>query len=205
MSAGNRWQRNEAVARPDPAAVRDVLSKLPLLGGIAADPLLALAEHVEEIRLAPGAVVIREQQIPSHLYVLVDGRVEVATKGEGGAEKVVDSLGPGRILGEIGLLEGMPSTATVRTLTSCVLFRLKAARFLDFVRNTPQLHARLVQEMRERLLRTHPSYRPSASSGAGDDEIARLVERLQMLSDGARSAAIQKINASLDAAGSPDP
>jgi CRP-like cAMP-binding protein len=64
-------------------------------------------------------------------------------------------MGPRSYFGEIGLLRGIPRTATIRTVEPCVLWKLSGEEFLDaLAMSTPS--ASLLDVSTRRLARTHP-------------------------------------------------
>jgi CRP-like cAMP-binding protein len=63
--------------------------------------------------------------------------------------------------GEIGVIEGIPRTATVRTMSPSRLLRIEADDFLDALSDSTPSPS-LVDGMSGRLARTHPSYRATA-------------------------------------------
>ena len=77
-----------------------------------------------------GEAVIREGDAPDALYVLVDGAA-VVTSGAGGR---LNAMAAGDFFGEIGLLKGVPRTATVTTTEPCTLLRIEGDVFLSLVR-----------------------------------------------------------------------
>jgi len=88
--------------------------------------------------------------------------MEVLSSGEAGAqqEKIGD-LGAGDYAGEIGLLEKIPRTATVRATTDSLVYRISGGEFVDAVRRVPSVSGALSGGIAGRLARTHPSYRPT--------------------------------------------
>jgi CRP-like cAMP-binding protein len=60
------------------------------------------------------------------------------------------------LFGEIGVLEGIPRTATVTAATDCVCERIDKDTFLDALTSTP-ISTSLVDTARGRLALTHPS------------------------------------------------
>ena len=60
------------------------------------------------------------------------------------AEGHLRAMGPGEVFGEIGLLRGIPRTATVTATTDGRLFALDGADFLDLVNAGPLVRPRLI-------------------------------------------------------------
>jgi CRP-like cAMP-binding protein len=70
-----------------------------------------------------------------------------------GDEAVLRELGPGDVFGEIGLLRGVPRTATVTAATPSVLYALDAPAFGELVGSGPGLSSRLLDLYRGALSR----------------------------------------------------
>jgi CRP-like cAMP-binding protein len=71
--------------------------------------LLELSAHLPEVELAAGDVLIHQGGVSGSIWVLVSGTLEVTKDGE-----VVNVIRhPGASVGELSVLLGTPSTATV--------------------------------------------------------------------------------------------
>ena len=66
-----------------------------------------------EVRFGPGEVVFREGEPSRTVLLIEEGEVEVA-KAAGAGEVVLGTVGPGEFVGEMGVIEGRPRSATVR-------------------------------------------------------------------------------------------
>ena len=74
-----------------------------------------------------GTVVVHEGGRTGHLYVLIEGRLEV-TKGDTVVASITE---PGAVLGEMSVLLDQPHTATVRAASDSVIYQINdAASFL---------------------------------------------------------------------------
>lgn len=179
-----------------------LLLQVPLFAADG-DAVADLAEDVEQREVSPGEVIIREGRLPRYLYLIGSGRVDVLSAGErGDAPKKVNELSAPDHFGEIGIIEGMPSTATVVAAEGALIYRLGAARFLDFMRSSLMGTDSISEQITSSLARTHPSYRPATTSKAGAQ---RLFEEVSQLPPGRRDELLRKIRALLDAEDRPDP
>lgn len=159
-----REERPEGVG-PPPADVKERLSGLPIFATASLEEIERLAGVAQEARFSAGRRVIREGRIPSHLYVVLAGELEVWTTGDrGDAEELVNTLGPGDHFGEVGLIEGMPSTATVKTVGPCTLLRLSAPVFLEVAAASPGVNAAIIRSVGGAMARSHPSYQPAVET-----------------------------------------
>ena len=156
-------RRHWSIQPRDEQVIRKGLSEAALLEGASEEMVSALSEAAEIVSVRAGATLVREGRIPTHLYVITSGVFDVFSSGESGVETKVTSLQAGEHFGEIGIIEGMPSTASVRADGEAVTVRIPAGRFLDAVRESPEL-ARLIRgRAAQKLAQTHPSYDPAAA------------------------------------------
>ncbi len=85
----------------------------------------AIAEAVTWTVLAPGDVLFEHGETADAAYLAISGRMEVL--GPDGQH--VTEVGRGEIIGELGLLDGRPRTATLRAVRDTMLARLSAESF----------------------------------------------------------------------------
>ena len=71
-----------------------------------------------EVRFGPGEVVFHEGEPSRTVLLIEEGEVEVA-KAAGAGEVLLGTVGPGEFVGEMGVIEGRPRSATVRARGRC--------------------------------------------------------------------------------------
>jgi CRP/FNR family transcriptional regulator, cyclic AMP receptor protein len=76
------------------------LTKIPVFSELSPDELSRLAAFATETSYAKGAKLLREGDYATELFAIVEGTAEVVRGGER-----VGSVGPGDLIGEMGLLE----------------------------------------------------------------------------------------------------
>jgi MFS family permease len=136
-----------AASEMDPGAERFV--RIPLFDGLAPAALEQAARHLTRMRVTPGQVVVRQGEPADRFFHVLDGTFEVAqTKDPGGAPRFLRTLGPDDVFGEIGLLRGVPRTATVTATSDGTLLALDGGRFLELVGAGPGLTSRLLDAHR---------------------------------------------------------
>lgn len=151
------------VAMLEPRVI--ALEKLGIFAAAPRPVLEKLAGAAADFEAPAGTDIVREGEPADAFYVLLDGEVAVHARGEAGEERPLRTLGPGSYFGEIGLLEGIPRTATVTASTACRLYRLDGEEFLDALTNTAASGAFLANA-RAGLALTNPSLRPSRLLGS---------------------------------------
>lgn len=134
-----------------------VFERLDIFAAASQPVLERLARHADEMLVEPGTTVINEGEDADALYVLVEGRVDVTAHGEKGrSDKHIRYMKAPTFFGEIGLLQGIPRTATVTATEPSRLWRIKGDEFLDALTES-SLSASFVSGMNMKLKRTHPS------------------------------------------------
>jgi CRP-like cAMP-binding protein len=117
-----------------------------------------MAAAAAELRVGAGMTVIQQGEPADAFYVCTDGELEVTSTGERGRKpRVLRTLSAGSYFGEIGLVEGIPRTATVRTLSDCTVLRIDGATFLGALTEAPAGMPALARGVANGLAATHPS------------------------------------------------
>jgi MFS family permease len=115
----------------DPAARR--LGQVTLFAGLPPARLEAAMAAAVVRPMAAGEVVIRQGDVADLFFLIAQGRVEVSQTAADGSTRVLRQMGEGEFFGEIGLLSGVPRTATVTALTDGRLVALPKREFLELV------------------------------------------------------------------------
>jgi hypothetical protein len=134
-----------AVQEPTVAPAARRLADVGLFAGLP-PARLEQAMSSATVRDYPAkAIIIRQGDEADFFYVMDSGRVEVTqTAGGGGQERVLREMGAGEVFGEIGLLTGVPRTATVTAVTDVRVAALPKRAFLELVSEGPGLTYRLL-------------------------------------------------------------
>ena len=123
--------RRRALAGP----VR-LLARQPVLRHAPRAVIERIAANIAVETCSVGVDVITQGDVPDDFYAVVSGRLGVYSVDDAGAE-LINELGHGDGFGEIGLLEGVPRTATVRTLEPVVLYRIAGRELVAAVNGAP--------------------------------------------------------------------
>ena len=102
--------------------------------------------------LQAGEVVVKEGDPGRSMFVVLEGRVAVARKSEGGEPKVVGQLGAGEFFGELALLTGTARTATVVAVEDAVVLELSPSASREAWTDYGVEGDKLERAARERLM-----------------------------------------------------
>lgn len=104
--------------------------------------------------LRAGTVFIREGETQRNDYLLLvlEGDITVESELTGHNESmVVNVIGPGHILGEMGLLDGAPRSATCTATTDVVVALLSRTALMRLMRDEPRVGSRLLLALSTRM------------------------------------------------------
>jgi CRP-like cAMP-binding protein len=132
------------------------LRRVPLFSDLSTAQLEGLSPFVDEVETQAGHVLIDQDGFGQELLIIVDGKVEVTRDGR----HLLD-LGPGEFVGEIALLDGGPSTATVTTREPTTVLSVSKRAFDTVLDRIPGLPHELLRSLAARLrAATEDSARP---------------------------------------------
>lgn len=115
-------ERSEPPDAPDFPALAD----FPLWRGLAPEERAALGRHLQPRSLVAGEYLFHEGAPTREVFFLLTGTLEIRKRDSLGAERVITTLGPGREVGELALIDGAPRSASARAVSPCELWSLGA-------------------------------------------------------------------------------
>jgi ABC-type lipoprotein export system ATPase subunit len=76
--------------------------------------MLHATRMLQPMQFAPGVAIVQENQHGDHFYIVTSGQANVTLRRPGGVDITVASYGPGQYFGEIEMMRGGRSRATVQ-------------------------------------------------------------------------------------------
>ena len=101
--------------------------------------------------LATDTELLLEGAVNNSLLVILQGEAEILKITADGKLRRIATQGAGAVLGEVGLLASIPYTATVRTISPCVVFVLERQDFERLLVTGDSAAIKLVIEIGRRL------------------------------------------------------
>ncbi len=118
------------------------MKRFPILADLSEGERDAIAEELEEAVVERGERLFGEGEEGGSLWLLLEGRVRVASE----RHEVAAELGAGEVLGALSLAGG-PRRASVETSSRCRLLRLAREGFDRLAANEPAVAARLLESI----------------------------------------------------------
>lgn len=97
---------------------------------------------------APGDVIFQAGDTAHHMYVVVDGEVELRL-----GERVLGTSRTGDLLGEMAVVGNHKRSATAVATTHCRLVPINERRFVLLVQETPYFALHVMKVLAERVVR----------------------------------------------------
>jgi DNA-binding NtrC family response regulator/ferredoxin len=127
---------------------------LELFQGLAPETLDQVARRFEPVTFPAGTTIFYRGDPGASMFVILSGRAAVTLNNVEGLEYTIATLGPGEVFGEMALLTGEPRSANVRTVSEVKAVEVRQAAFGELIRIVPELNARLLRLLAERLGKT---------------------------------------------------
>jgi len=90
------------------------------------------------INFKKGEDIIEEGALGDCAYIIEDGSVEVSKLSPSGEKQVLGILEKSEIFGEMGLIDGLPRSATVTALEDCALCLFTQETFNNLAHHNPE-------------------------------------------------------------------
>jgi len=138
-------------AHRDSFGTLDFVRNLPLFRDLDVCELEAIGAATIEQRVTAGTVLFHRDDPCDGFHVIVVGRVKLALLAPGGAEKVVEILGPGQSFGEAAMFLGKRHTLYAEALADSLLLFIRSGAMLGAIKRNPELARRVLDEMSRRM------------------------------------------------------
>lgn len=95
-----------------------------------------------------GQIIFKQGEHGHRMYMVQSGEVDIVY-----LDTVLETVGPGGIIGEMALIDHSPRTASAIARTDCRVQPINEKRFHYMVQAAPDFALRVMQTMAERLRR----------------------------------------------------
>ena len=126
------------------------LENLPLFAHLSRKKQRLIAQHADEVDVAAGAKLVEQDRLAYELFVIKEGTAQVFD-----GEDLIRELGPGDIVGEIGVLRTHKRTATVVATSPILAVVMYGPELTTLKESLPEVFADLEESVRDRLGRTN--------------------------------------------------
>src|SRR5262245_15589132 len=116
--------------------------------------------------LAAGQVLFREGDTADSVFRLVSGSVDILRELDGD-RILLGTVGAGQFIGEMGVVEIRPRSATARAASEVEVEIFTPTEFLDHIASSPPAARELIQRLSQRLRDSRHGWRRTVYRGDG--------------------------------------
>ena len=115
--------------------------------------LLEITRKSEPFSFPPGATILRQGQDVDHFFIIASGEVEINLIGNSGKSTTITRMGANQFFGEVELLSGGQTIASVRASenTPVELVAINRELFFELIKESPLTGEALGRIVRMRL------------------------------------------------------
>lgn len=121
------------------------LKAIPLFATLRDDELAYIGSIIRQTTYPAAQTIVRQGERGETFYIIVSGQVRVVRQDEAGAKATIRLLGPGQFFGEMGLLYGELTNATIETAVPTALLYIQRDDFHAMVARLPGVRQQLEQ------------------------------------------------------------
>lgn len=120
-------------------------SRIKVFDGLDEDVVQRLSGQCRWQRLRANSLVVEQSDDTTDLFLIAEGRVRAKKFSLAGKEVSFIDLSAGDVFGEFSAIDGQPRSATVVTLTDCVVGRLSADAFRRLLSEHPEVSLKVIE------------------------------------------------------------
>lgn len=123
-----------------------LLKGIDLFNSFDTNELASFAEGLEEVKIAPGAVLCSEGEPGLDMFILLEGTLQIYKN-----KRAITTIQPVDYIGEMAIIEEKPRSATVIATTAARLLRITQAQFRKYLASQPPSLVAMMQTLSQRI------------------------------------------------------
>ena len=127
--------------------ISEILNKVPFFSGLTNDQLNLVQNHLKLHDFEPGTIVFEEGDEGDCVYFIVDGILEVLIDSGFDEKLKVAILEAGKSFGEMSIIDELPRSATVQSLTQAIVLSLSKVDFDNLVKSNSEIGVSLLRAL----------------------------------------------------------
>ena len=127
--------------------IHALIPQCSLLENFTPAEVRQLSHFMEVFRAVEGVEVIREGDGGDFMLIVVEGRIEVRKQDRWNTPQLIAAIEPGRVLGEMSMIDGEPRFATCVAAQPTLVAVLDRASLARIIVEQPLLGAKILMEL----------------------------------------------------------
>jgi CRP-like cAMP-binding protein len=141
----------EGIAMNKAAEFAVILKMNPMFADLGADELARIASLCHTRHLAAGERLFRKGDAGDALFGVRRGQIRIETGASDGGRLTLNFTGPGELIGEVAVLDGVSRTADATATEPTELFVLGRADLLGLLEREPKIALQIIMQLCRRL------------------------------------------------------
>jgi CRP-like cAMP-binding protein len=127
----------------------EILKKTQVLSMMLQDELEAFAAIATVRELTPGQTAFKQGEAATSMFIVMSGAIDVIKRSPNGAEKILATLGPGALLGEMALVDLAPRAATAMSSGTgrCALVEITYSELEGLIATRPEIGVKFLRAL----------------------------------------------------------
>ncbi len=122
-----------------------------LFAGLEREALDGLARYSHHISLETNASLFKQGDASDGCYAIMEGVLKVCVTAPDGQEALLAMLGTGDVIGDMGLIDAQPRSASATALKPCSLAFLASRDFKKVANANPLIYLHMLEILSDRL------------------------------------------------------
>jgi CRP/FNR family cyclic AMP-dependent transcriptional regulator len=128
-----------------------LIDATPWTSDFSFDQIKKLADFMDVYQVDPETVIFGEGDRQAYLVLIVEGRVDVVKLDSDRQPKRITTLGPGKTIGEMCLIDGEPRSASAVAASPATLLVMTAEHFARLNQDFPGISLLLVLKIAKQM------------------------------------------------------
>lgn len=157
-----------------------ILNSIPFFAGLSDGELRELESHIRRRQISRNEVVLFEEDTANYMYIVYSGKVRVVKINVDGREQILAIHRKRDFFGEMSLLDGKTSPATVIAMEDSEIGLLEKDDFDRFIENNDNMRRHIIDMLCSQLREAWMMIRIMSFDNA-EKRIMAVLDRLQDL------------------------
>ncbi len=129
----------------------DFLSNISIFENFTEEELESLLEIVIHKKYPKNYTIVRHNDLGDSMFIIMKGKVKISLFSESGREVIIDVLEGKSFFGEMSLIDEMPRSANVITMSDVDTLMIKRDNFIELMMHHPNISLNILKIIVKRL------------------------------------------------------
>jgi len=127
------------------------IQETDLFGKLSLKQVREISGHMSAVDVPEGDAIYIEGEPADYMSMLITGKLSVLKETDRGKTRQIAEISPGRSVGEMSMLDGLPHSATVVAAVESTVAILTREAMEKLISQEPQLGANLLRTLAETI------------------------------------------------------